>query len=81
MGKNPAELNQSVCFKDVLTSKWKSGNVLHGKRGCTFVSAENKKLYILSVLINVSFNWGRAPEGRNKKDNKTGNMNVDPFSW
>ena len=33
-----SELNQSVYFKDVLTSQGESGNVLHWGRGFTFVS-------------------------------------------
>ena len=32
-GKNPAELNQPIYLKGVLTSEWKSGNVLHLQRG------------------------------------------------
>jgi hypothetical protein len=48
-------------------------------RSYSFVSAENKKLYITSILINISFNCGKAPEnpdfipeGRNKEEqNKT----------
>lgn len=31
-------------------------------RGYAFVSAENKKLCIPSILINISFNCERAPE-------------------
>lgn len=77
MKKNPTELKQSICFKDVLSYKWKSGNVLHRGSGYAFVSAENKKLNIPSILINISFNWGRAPEnpgfiseGRNQEEQK-----------
>ena len=39
-----AELNQSVYFKDMLTSEWKPGYVLCWKRGFVFASTGEEKL-------------------------------------
>ena len=38
-----SELNQPVYFKDVLTSEWKSGDVLCWKRHFTLVSIGEEK--------------------------------------
>ena len=46
-----AELNQPIYFKDVLTSEWKPGYVLHWGRGFAFISAGEEKLWIPTKLI------------------------------
>ena len=53
-----AELSQPVYFRDVLTSEWKSGNVLHWGRGYIFISTGNEKLQIPSKLIKIRFYQG-----------------------
>lgn len=59
--KGTAELNQPRYFRDVLTLKWKSKNVLHWGRGYAFVSTGNERLWIPSRLIDTRFDWGRPP--------------------
>lgn len=41
-GEVTAGLNQSMCFKDVLTSEWKSGKMFHWGRGYAFFQQEMK---------------------------------------
>ena len=41
-----AKLNQHICFKGILTSKFVSKNMLIWKRGSAFVSTEDRKLLI-----------------------------------
>ena len=48
-----SELNQPVYFKDVLTSQWKPGDVLHWGRGFALVSTGEEKLWITSKLIDL----------------------------
>ena len=38
-----SELNQPIYFKDVLTSQWKPGDVLHWRRGFALVCSQEKK--------------------------------------
>ena len=38
------ELNQPVYIKDILTSEWKTENILHWGRGYAYISTENEKL-------------------------------------
>ena len=45
------ELNQPIYFKDVLTSEWQSGYVLHWGRGFAFVSVGEDMLWIPKKLI------------------------------
>lgn len=52
-----AKLDQLPHFKDVLTSEWKSGNML-GKRLC-FIPTGNEKLWISSNVIKID--PGRPP--------------------
>ena len=51
--KKTAELNQPVYFKDVLTSVWKPGHVLHWGRGFALVCTGEEKLWIPSKLIKI----------------------------
>ena len=60
-----AELNQPIYFKDVLTSQWKPGDVLHWGRGFALVSTGEGKLWIPSKLIKVRFEEEK-PLGRDK---------------
>ena len=48
-----AKLNQPVYFKDVLTSIWKPGHLLHWGRGFALVSTGEEKLWIPSRLIKI----------------------------
>lgn len=48
-----SELNQPVYFKDVMTSVWKPGYVLHWGRGYAFVSTGEKKLWVPSKLMKI----------------------------
>ena len=49
-------------FKDVLTSEWKSGNVLCWGRGFIFVLTREEKLWTPSNLIKIRFDQRRLPE-------------------
>ena len=60
-----AELNQLVYIKDVLTSQWKPGDVLHWGRGFALVSTGEEKLWIPSKLIKVRFEE-KKPLGKEK---------------
>ena len=60
-----SELNQPVYFKDVLTSQWKSGDVLRWGRGFALVSTGEEKLWIPSKLIKVRFEE-KKPLGKEK---------------
>ena len=40
--EKPSDLNQPAYFKDVLTSQWKLGDVLHWGRGFVLVSKEKE---------------------------------------
>ena len=42
-------------FKDVLTSEWKTGDVLHQGWGFTLVAMGEEKLWKLSKLIKIWF--------------------------
>ena len=53
------ELNQLIYFKDILTSEWKPGHVLHWGRGFAFVSTEEEKLWIPLKLIKTQFEQER----------------------
>ena len=53
------EFNQLIYFKDVLTSEWKPGHVLHWGRGFAFVSTGEEKLWIPSKLIEIGFEQER----------------------
>ena len=57
-----SELNQLVYFKDVLTSQWKPGDVLHWGRHFALVSTEEEKLYIPSKLIKILFEKEKSLE-------------------
>ena len=50
-----SELNQPFYFKDVLTTQWKPGDMIHWERGFALVSTEEEKLWIPSKLIKVWF--------------------------
>lgn len=58
--KNPAELNQSVYFKDVLNSEWKSEYVLHCRRDFASVSI-GKKAMDTSKMEWIRFEQERPP--------------------
>lgn len=47
VGKKP------VYFKDVLTSEWKSGNVLHQGRGFVYIFTGDERLWAPSKLITI----------------------------
>ena len=47
-----AELNQSIYFKDALTSKWKSENKLLWGRGYDFFSPNRKQKVVVLFKIN-----------------------------
>ena len=49
-------------FKDVLTSQWKSGDVLYWGRGYALVSIGEEKLQIPSKLIKMWFEEEKAPD-------------------
>jgi hypothetical protein len=55
------ELNQPVYIKDILTSEWQIGNVLHWGRGFMPVSTGKEKLWIPSKLIKIRHDR-RPPE-------------------
>ena len=50
-----SELNQSVYFKDVLTSQWKPGVVSCWERSFALVFTGEEKLWIPSKLIKIQF--------------------------
>ena len=54
-GKKTSKLNQPVYFKDVLTSQWKPGDVLHWVKGFPLISTGEEKLWIPSKLIKICF--------------------------
>ena len=60
-----AELNKPIYFKDVLTSQWKPGDVLHWGRGFALVSTGEEKLWMPSKLIKVRFEE-KKPLGSDK---------------
>ena len=79
---------KSVYFREVLTSTWKSGNVLHWGRGGPFVSTENEKLWIPSNLITSDLTRGDllrilAADMREeaRKACRTGGVYADPSAW
>ena len=51
-----ARLKQPIYLKNVLTLKWKTKDVLFWGRDYTFVSTENKKLWIRAGLKKFKFN-------------------------
>ena len=53
--KKTFKLNQLVYFKDVLTSEWKSENVLHWGRGFIRISTGEEKQWIPPILIKIWF--------------------------
>ena len=44
-----------MCFKNVLTSQWKPGDVLHRIMGFAHVSIGKGKLWIPSKLMKIQF--------------------------
>ena len=58
--ENNAELNQPVYFKDMLTSEWRPGYVLHWGRGFAFVYTGEEKLRIPSKLTKIRYELKRA---------------------
>ena len=46
-----AKLNQHVCYKGILTSKFESKDMLLWKRSSTFVSTEDENLWIPPRLM------------------------------
>ena len=60
--KIAAELTQDRYFKNTLTSKLKSKDMLLWRRDFAFVSTENEKLWIHSELRKIRFDKGRPPE-------------------
>ena len=56
------ELNQPVYIKDILTSEWKMGIVLHWGRGYAYVSTGKEKLWVPFKLIKMRHVKGRPPE-------------------
>lgn len=57
-----SELNKPVYFKDVLTSQWKSGDVLCWGRGFVLVYTGVEKLQIPSKLIKIHFEKEKSLE-------------------
>lgn len=55
-----ALLNQLIYFKDVLTSKWESKDMLLWEGGYTFLPTGNKRLCICSGL-KIRFDQERLP--------------------
>jgi hypothetical protein len=51
--KTTTELDQLVCFKDVLTPDWKSENVLHWGRGFAYIPTGDERLWVPSKLIKI----------------------------
>ena len=49
------QLIQPVYMKDILTSEWKMGNVLHWGRGYAYLSTGKEKLWVPSKLIKIRF--------------------------
>ena len=49
-------------FENTLASKLKSKGMLLWRRDFTFVSTENKRLWIYSELRKIIFDQGRPPE-------------------
>lgn len=56
-----SELNQLVYFKDVMTSVWKQGYVLHWGRGFAFVFTGEEKLWISSKWMKIQFEKEKPP--------------------
>ena len=56
--KETAQLNQPRYFRDVLSLKWDSKNLLHWGRGNAFVFTGNKRLCIPSRLIKIRLGQG-----------------------
>lgn len=55
-----SELNQPIYFKNVLTSEWKSGIVLHWEEAMHLSPQETKSYgWIPSKLIKIRFGHGR----------------------
>ena len=59
---NAAELIQLINFENALTSKFKSKAMLLWRRGFSFVSTGNERLWIHSELRKIRFDQGRPPE-------------------
>ena len=57
--KKTAELSQPICLKNVLTSEWKTGNVVHWRRGYAYISTRKEKLCIPSKFIKIRHDKGR----------------------
>lgn len=87
-----AGLNQPRYLRDVLAAEWKSGNVSHWGRGCTFVSLGNEKLRVPSKCIQIRFDGGdllrtlaadtRDMKGyEDSKNYRTSDVYVDPSAW
>ena len=60
--KKTSGLNQPLYFKDVLTSQWKPGDVLHWGRGFALVSIGEEKLWIPPKLIKIPFEKEKPTE-------------------
>lgn len=56
-----SELKQLVCFKDVLVSLWKPGDVLYWGRSFVLVSTE-EKLWIPSKFVKIQLEKKKALE-------------------
>ena len=59
---NAAGLIQPIYFENVLTSKFKSKDMLLWRRDFAFVSTGNGRLWIHSELRKIRFDQGRALE-------------------
>ena len=60
--KKTAELSQPICLKNVLTSEWKTWNVLHWEKSYTYIFIGKKKLWVPSKLIKIRHIQGRPSE-------------------
>ena len=56
---NAVGLIQPIYFRNALTSKSKSKDMLHWRRGFAFVSTGNERLWIYSWLRKIRFDQGR----------------------
>ena len=62
------ELNQPAYIKDILTSEWKMGNVLHW--GYAYVSTGKEKLWFASKLIKLRHDKGTPPVDLGNREEK-----------
>lgn len=66
----PAKLNQCLCFKSVLISKWKSKNIWLWGKGYAFISLGNERLWIHYKFLKIMFVWGKIPKNPGYMHNK-----------